>query len=299
MRAKQNNNNNHTKATTPQEKQQGKTHTMNKLFFKAALLALAGTALVTASAKAQFSGTYTQGDFLLGFRATGGTGSGSDVLVDLGPLGNFQTPTTFSTPNLDSLLVSTFGSGWFTRSDLLYGAAAAAQPGVDANGNTFYGTAPETVGGSESVLWPRPTISQAIQLKGKVNAEGQGYQNGSPTVSSPAIVQNTSDINSYASYQPGGTTPNSGGISYAYFVPDIEASNPSTTKLDVIQLVPTVGAPLGVDVGDITINGSGVVTFKPDSAEAAVPEPSTVATMVLGAGLLIAVMRWRKLFSVM
>jgi hypothetical protein len=247
---------------------------------KTALLLATSWAIVTTTAHAQFSGTYTQGDFLLGFRATGGTGSGSDVLVDLGPLGNFQTQVTFSTPNLNSLLVSTFGSGWFSRSDLLYGAAAGAQPGVDANGNTVYGTAPETVGGSESTPWPRPTSSQAIQIKGKINAEGQVYQNGSPTLGSPAIVQNTSDTNSYASYQPGGTMVNSGGISYAYFNPDVEASNPSVTRLDVIQLVP--GSGTGVDVGDLVINASGAITFTPDSFEA-IPEPSITALVLLGA----------------
>jgi hypothetical protein len=263
-----------------------------KYLLRKIMLLAASCAIVATTAQAQFSGTYTQGDFLLGFRATGGTGSGNDVVVDLGPI-NFSTQTTFSTPNLDSLLVSNFGTGWNTRSDLLYGAASGAQPN-DSNQNTIYGTAPETVGGSESTPWPRPSSSQAIQVKGKVNAEGQAYGFGSPTVANPAVLQTTSSTNSYASYQPGGTTANSAGISYAYFNPDIEASNPSLTTLDLYQGVPGTGSM--VDVGDLTIDSSGVVTFTPDSAEV-VPEPSTVATMVLGAGLLIAVMRWRKFFS--
>jgi hypothetical protein len=234
------------------------------------MLLAASWAIVATTAHAQFSGTYTQGDFLLGFHATGGTGSGNDVLVDLGPI-NFSNQTTFSTPNLDALLMSNFGSGWFTRSDLLYGSASGAQSG-DANQNTVYGTATETLGGSESTAFPRPSSSQANQVKGKINAEGASYQNGAPTVANPAILQTTGSINSYASYQPGGTTQNSNGISYAYFNPSVEASNPSLTTLDVYQGLPGTGTM--VDVGDLTVSSSGVVTFTPDSFEA-VPEPST------------------------
>jgi len=254
---------------------------------------ITGAALLAMSAQAQFSGTYTDGDFLLGFRATGGQGAANDILVDLGQI-NFSTTTTFSTPNLDSLLTSNFGSNWFTRADLLFGAAARAQSG-DSNTSTTYGTSPETVGGSEAILWPEPTGTQANQLKGKISGEGGAYQNAGPTMSAPAISQLTSATNSYGSYQPGGTTANSNGISYAYFNPDIEASNPSASTLDVIQLVPTTGGPPGVDVGDLTIDSSGNVKFTPDSAEmTVVPEPSVTALVSIAVvGMILFCLRRR------
>ncbi len=251
--------------------------------------------LVASSSMAQI--TYSSGDFLLGFRATGGTGAASDVLVDLGP-GTFLTssvPVTFTLGNLNSQLTGTFGASWFTRTDLFYGAAAATQTG-DAT-RTLYASFPDTgIGGVSDNPWARLGNTAAQAVINKINGEGLAYNNYSPTAAAPAVVQGTTDTNSYASYMPGGTSTNAGpapGISYAQFNPTIEASNPSGSSLDIIQLVPsaTTGQP-GTDLGDLSIDSNGVVTFTPEAAE--VPEPSTSASIALGTGLLVAFVIHRR-----
>ena len=56
-----------------------------------ALLAMAGSALLTTGAKAA---TYNTGDLLMGFRATTGTGFGTDYVLDLGSPVQFRDATS-------------------------------------------------------------------------------------------------------------------------------------------------------------------------------------------------------------
>src|ERR1700726_2085908 len=200
---------------------------------KTGLLAIAGTAVIASSSMAQSNATYAQGDFLLGFRATGGTGGGSNVLVDIGPGSGFltsTTPVTFSLSNLFASLNGTFGSGWTSRSDVLWSVA-----GADASSNsTIYITSPETVGGAEATPWNGLGTSSQTGVRNKINTEGgipntSGYNfytaNVNPNGAGPAVIEGQTDTNSYGSYMPGGTTPNSGappGTSYAGFRPTIK-----------------------------------------------------------------------------
>jgi hypothetical protein len=277
-----------------------KTHNL----LKTALLALAGTALVASSSMAQSATTYAQGDFLLGFRATGGTGSGSNVLVDIGPGSSFltsTTPVTFSLSNLFATLNGVYSSGWTTRSDVFWSVAGADS----SSSSTVYITAPETVGGSEATPWTKLGTSSQTGVRNKINTEGgtpntSGYNfytgNANPYGAGPAVIEGQTDSNSYGSYHPGGTGPNSGpapGISYAVFNPTIEGTFANGTggiTLDLIKLGSGTGP--GQDLGDFTISNNGILTFKPDILE--VPEPSTYASVALGAGLLLLIVVRRR-----
>jgi len=272
---------------------------MKKTLLKTTLAAAIATALFSSSSMAQSSTTYAQGDFLLGFRATGGTGAASNVLVDIGPGSGFltsTTPVTFSLSNLDASLNATFGSGWTTRSDVFWSVA-----GADASSNsTVYITAPETVGGGEATPWNGLGTSLQTGVRNKINTEGgipntSGYNfytpNVNPNGAGPAVIEGQTDTNSYGSYMPGGTTANSGpapGTSYAEFNPTIEGTFANGTggiKLDLIKLTSATGVDNpGTDLGDFTISNSGVLTWTPDSLEvSAIPEPSVTVLGTLGA----------------
>jgi len=104
--------------------------------------------------------------------------------------------------------------------------------------------------------------------------------NTSTANSTVGYLQNVSDANSYASFQ-------SGGNSFSYFAGGIEgnfANGASGAVLDLYRMAPGSGA--GDLVGKFTITSSGVVTFTP------VPEPSTA--VLLGAGLFVALMVFRR-----
>ena len=95
-------------------------------------LAVAVAGVITgASAQAQ-NPNFTPGDLVLGFRATGGVGSGTVIEAALGDTATvFRDATTnlLNIVNIGSLLDSTYGIGagnaiaWYERTDLLFGAA--------------------------------------------------------------------------------------------------------------------------------------------------------------------------------
>ena len=262
---------------------------------KTLVVALIALTITTSLSKAQSAVTYAQGDFLLGFRATGGTGAASNVLVDIGPGSSFLnsgTPVTFNLSNLGTTLNGVFGSNWNTRADVFWSVA-----GADAVSNsTIYITAPEPVGGDEATPWTGLGTSSQTGVKTKINTEGglpntSGYNfytgNTNPFGAGPAVIEGQTDNNSYGSYMPGGTTSNSGpapGISYAQFSPTIEgnfANGTSGVTLDLTKLTSAtvVGTP-GLDLGDFTISNNGILTWTPDSFEA-IPEPSTYSLIIL------------------
>ena len=100
---------------------------MNKSHLKLSLSAgLACMALLTATAGAI---TASVGDLILGFRASGGTGSSLNLEVNLGPASGYSglaPNTSFVVSRLSVLdLVSTYGAGWDMRNDLSFGIVGA------------------------------------------------------------------------------------------------------------------------------------------------------------------------------
>ena len=274
---------------------------MKNPLLKTTLLALGGTVLIAASSMAQSSVTYAQGDFLLGFRATGGTGSGSDVLVDLGPGTSFlssATPVTFDVSNLLGSLNNTYGSGWTNRSDVFWSVSAADA----SSSSTVYITVPEATG-TDATPWNGLGTSLQTGVRNKINSAGGLVPDFRIEVSTLQILTPPASVrrSSRDRATPIATAPscpavhvtNSGpspGISYAQFNPTIEgtfASGTSGVSLDLIRLTNTTGnGNPGTDLGDFTINNSGILTFTPDSFEA-VPEASTYAAAVLGAAAVL------------
>ena len=83
------------------------------------LAAIAATGAFTSSTNAAL--VYNDGDLILAFRATGGTGGTTNVLLNIGSASVFRDATsqfTLSLGNLDADLDAIFGGGWNTRIDL-------------------------------------------------------------------------------------------------------------------------------------------------------------------------------------
>ena len=136
-------------AVKPQGPRSGFWMTNMKNFLrKFALLAL-GAALWPAAAVAAPPGN---DDLVLGFQAAAGTGSGKNVLVNLAPLTTIRdTPDSVAKINIKSQLDAAFGTDWFTRADVFFGAignrSIDTDNGVDL-ARTFYYTTQATTPGS-------------------------------------------------------------------------------------------------------------------------------------------------------
>ncbi len=217
--------------------------------------------------------TYTQGDFLLGFRQEG-TQTDS-VVVDLGPIASFTSPSSYAI-GLGSTLSSEFGSGWATDGNVFFSLISTS-----ATNNTSYVTSPQFLTGPNvgpAKIWNRLTNTNSGILQNKINAFGGEFTSGGQ-------VEPKTDANAYANYMPGGTTDaghaTSGNIAWGFFNPTSEGTldqGTSGVALNLIQI--TAGSGPGTDLGYFRLSADGnMITYAPGT----VPEPSTYAAMALGA----------------
>lgn len=281
---------------------------MKKLnILPAGLLAAAALASLTGSAQAL---TSNPGDLFLGFNEPGVS---SDYLVDLGPASYFlslaQSPGTtdittsdYSGAGLGNIaddLSTVFGTSWYANSttqgtNLQWGIAGSTEtklqsPVLGLPNDTLFFTVGEVTPGSGS------TGPQAFSTNAQNNATTRiinglaiAYNGLSATGSSPfGAIEATSGpdtvSNNWGSYNPGSEAfgednnieqPTSG-----------TSIGPTNSQLDLYELEPTDagGSANGTELGDFTLSNSGQLEF----TSAAVPEPSTYATVGLGAALLL------------
>jgi hypothetical protein len=272
-----------------------------KLIPKRLLLAAAAMACATQAASAAF--TYTNGELILGFQASGGTGASENVFFNLGSAIPYRDGTNpgGAIGNISSTLSTVYGAGWYSRTDLYFGvignlngspntgpgsagavsgdpsrtfylssAAATPQSGLLVSGyaGASLGTAGTTLGGMETML---PTLNT--------------------TVDGAAILNQTTQPVEWAN---GWTARNPvGGAAFGVFTGGIQQSfgqGGSATYVDLQRVLSTnTGAsPTGVVGG-----GTYETTFAigSDGSISAIPEPSTT---LLGALGVLALFRRRR-----
>jgi hypothetical protein len=251
-------------------------------------LVFACLALIASQAVAQVTVHYNDGDLFLGFRSTDGT---NDYLVDIGQPNQFNNAPpggviTISSPSSTDLS-SVFGNDWYTRIDPNTGANAVEWGVVGGRlvaaggdvANTLYSSNPNPT------AWPRRSNSSQSGTTSLTDAMGTTYDGNLSTANCPTcIIQADTSTNSYRSFQPGG--PNSGGISFQTWNPTDEGFPNVTLTLD--RIVPSSTGGQSQDLGTLQLMTNGTVVFT------AVPEPSSLASMGLGAGLLVAFLAWRR-----
>jgi hypothetical protein len=107
-----------------------------KSFHKTTILLGVGTAMAASSAMGAF--TFTNGDLILGFQATGGVGSTKNVFFNLGAgTAARDNPTIGSLGNISTTLSSVFGANWYSRSDVYFGVIG----NLRGNANSGFGSA--------------------------------------------------------------------------------------------------------------------------------------------------------------
>ena len=179
-----------------------------------------------------------------------------------------------------------FGT-WQTNSSLYWGVfgsnTKASQTVGPDPANTLFATVPQgsaALTTSSNSTQRSTTTKYTALLNAYVTNFSTQQQNVSTNNSSKGLIQNTTDGNSYASFQPAN---NSFGLGVS--TENSFGNGTAGAALDLYRLEPSVNGSPGVDLGSFTISDSGTVTFM-----AAVPEPSSLA-LLGGAAVLLG---WRR-----
>ena len=223
------------------------------------LLALASTALLIPAVRAGVVSAQ-QGDLILGFRATGGTGAGANIEVDLGSVSNFYNGAS-STLILSNLvtrdLVDTYGANWGTRTDLFWGAAATdGNAQVDPNGKPA------------STLWATGVPGNAAPVEGSTGLQspaatkiGGMYQGSLGSLDGSTSTTNSSTAAAIQNTQAGSwSVQETSGNSFGFFNPKIDGqvSNVGTLNLYELQPTTTFPRPAGALLGSLILTQNGL-----------------------------------------
>lgn len=228
------------------------------------LLALAGISIIAPAAHAV---TATDGDLLLGVRASSGTGSAKNYVVNLGPSSQFTgtSTITFNLGDVGGDLSSTFGPLWNSRSDVFWGVAGTSGGGTP----TVFATRKQLTVGTQSTPWLRESNTSNSFADSKLQSMMNGFRAGDATglAATNAVSQQGTDANSWGSFQPGGLPFSSNqGISFARWNPSIEgnfANGTAGSVLDLYSLAPGSVGTAGDYLGRLVMSDAGQVTFVP------------------------------------
>ncbi|MFN0078606.1 MAG: hypothetical protein ACKVY0_19270 [Prosthecobacter sp.] len=274
------------------------------------MLVVAGISAAAFPAKAATT-VYNAGDILLGFRATSGQGSTTNLLVNIGSSTTLRDSTSqISLINIGDTLTSVYGSGWASSTVLNWGLIGVGDTdpgGLVVNGdpnNTLYLSLPQSPVGNAPTIGAKKSTAFTLGGDGAVLSVGgamSGVQatfaafNGTADNSGRAAQIDTSTSNTWNSYATSGNDFNTGKNMEGLM------SNTAGQVLDLYRVLRDVTVSGAAETsgavsrrtewqGTISLSDSGQVTF--DASPAAVPEPSRV--LFLACGLASLVLRRRR-----
>jgi hypothetical protein len=267
-----------------------------KLLLKKAMFGSAVFALCSTSAMAAW--TFSSADLVIGFQATGGQGSTTNLFFNVGDSYTFNTS---STPygivgNINDDLTATYGANWASRSDLYFGAFAnrsnltptlePATPGATDQGATLYFSAP-TVNVGDAAL------RSAIGTSSRQTAGTQfaGLRTNLANFTETAFGDGVAALNQAAmpvewnnSWTVRNPTP---GAAFATLTGGIQQSFGQAGLNNIVDIQRmSTAADGGVSyVGSILISDNGSITV--------IPEPSS-SLIAIAAGALTVFRRRRN-----
>jgi hypothetical protein len=273
---------------------------------------IASALLMAGLSTSAFAGVPT-GEIVLGFKATGGTGSASNLEIDLGSISTFKAVSgtvtltnllntgAFGTNTIDTV----FGASWNTRSDVLWGAVGTVFNGTSGPGGeaqrTIWGTRMTNTslldGVSTSTSWgnltfigsatPVASITPLLSNFGSSPTVGGSLIGSSYLIAANGVGSWSSQETSSASFKAFNPGPfnasnsfeNSANISGAFVASDL------------YELVPGTNGSPSTYLGTLAIWTNGNVTFS------TIPEPSTYAAIIGALVLGFVIVRRRQMVA--
>lgn len=207
----------------------------------------------------------SDGDIFLGFRASGGQGSGVSLLVNVGNDLTFRNATPGSTLNLNALggigsdLAATYGANWHERSDLFWGFFGARN---NANPPVYASRAQNPVG-TPAPDYNALATNARVATKNKIISVATAYQGLEATPnSSVAGVQNNALNDGSYNFQVTGGTTSFGTLSQWTNIEDSFGSGAAGTALDLFRLSGTTQKGDTVTrLGTFSITSGGALSF--------------------------------------
>jgi hypothetical protein len=237
-------------------------------------LILAGALATLASVSAHAQSSYSPGDLFLVIR---NLSASQAYVVDLGTPVSLTSNFNVSVPGLNSDVATATGiSNWTSSANVYFGVF-----GVDSSDDTWYATDPST---SLSAAWHDNPGADGID--GGISGFAGGYSGESGlSDNSAAVIEGSGDYQSYKAFLGDGT---GNSTAFGYFSPDVEGRvNGALPLYGVIDASATTKGTLEGSFAVDATNNQVVFTA------GAVPEPSTIAGVVMGAAALIAARRRR------
>jgi hypothetical protein len=265
--------------------------------FKLGMLALAAASLASVPAHAD-QVTVSQngtgaGDLILSFTQTGGS---EDLEVDMGPASAFISGNvpTLSNYLLTADLVAAFGSNWDSASDNVFWSVVG-----DSHSNKNSGIPHYTLLGTDSSGVPIADGNNSVD-DGSLTSYATDLGNATATSDSNdhAAIYAVGNTGSYdqesgvgalenAGGGGAGTTPAGGFFDIADFGNYFETQTNGGTSSSALYEIDNNSGDAATDIGTFSVSSSGL-SFQ------AVPEPSTWASIVLGAAALVGFRRRRN-----
>lgn len=275
-----------------------------KTLIKSTVLGGLSAAFTASSAMGAF--TFTNGDLILGFRATSGVGSTKNVFFNIGSGIYHRDNGSPNSPdvrgNISTTLTTVFGSNWYTRNDIRFGVVGNLNtsspgsptftPAVSGDpSRTFYVSTPTVAPGLGAYYGASTFVSAALGSAGNKFSGTETMVVGltDEADGSAILDQGTQPTE----WNNGWTTWTNSGFAYDTFA-DIEQTfgqSGASTYVDIQRVLATnTGAsPSGVVGGGtytttLAIGSNGSVYM--------IPEPSTSVLAGL-AGLALTLRRRR------
>lgn len=191
-------------------------------------------ACATQAASAAF--TFNNGDLILGFQATAGTGSTQNVFYNLGSPIAYRDGTNpaGTIGNISTTLSSVYGNDWYTRTDLYFGIIG------NLNGNTNSGA------GNRGVIQGDP--SRTFYLSTAAASAGSGNLYAENSFPSASLGTAGTTLGGMETNLPGFNTEADGAAILSQSTQPVEWNNSWTVRN------PTPGAAFGVFTGGIQQN---------------------------------------------
>ena len=257
---------------------------MRQPSFRTILLPVLTAALAAGGAGAA-TVAYNTGDLLVGFRDSSGSVTRS-VVVNLGSAAGFRDdtlgftnthPVTVALGDLATDLVATFGSNWYTNTNIKWGIVGSPSNAADVNGDsatTVYASKAESIPGHVTTAWSLSDTSRGIasSLMVGLQASTNGFNTYTASDNNSRIaVENNSDSASWASYQKGGANSNA-TTAFKVFNPGIEGS--LAKPLDLFRMQ---NAGTGGYIATFSIGSNGSISV--------IPEPTAPLLGLIGTTL--------------